>query len=289
MILNKKLCLGTAQFGMNYGISNNSGKTKNNELNKIFSILKEKNINFLDTSMNYGDSYNILKKQNLKNFNIISKIPKITKKNKVESLILKKVQLSLKKLKIDNFYGILLHNQDDMMSSKSDEIYKALNQLKKDKKIKKIGLSIYNFDDAIKILTKYKFDIIQCPYNVIDRRLEKQRFKNFIFKNKIEIHVRSIFMQGLLLMKKRPLKFKKYEKIFHAWDEITNKNKINSVLHALNFVMQNKIINKIIIGIENSSQLKDILNNYKKLNCNYSKKIMSMDINLINPSNWSKL
>ena len=56
MILNKKLCLGTAQFGMNYGISNNSGKTKNNELNKIFSILKEKNINFLDTSMNYGDN-----------------------------------------------------------------------------------------------------------------------------------------------------------------------------------------------------------------------------------------
>jgi len=288
-MLNKKICIGTAQFGMNYGISNNSGKTTNNELNKIFSILGKKNINFLDTSMNYGDSYKVLKKHNLKNFNIISKIPKITKKNQVEKLIFKKVLLSLKKLKIDNFYGILLHNQDDMMSSNSDEIYKALNKLKKDKKIKKIGLSIYNFDDAIKILEKYKFDIIQCPYNVVDRRMEKLSFKNFIIKNKIEIHVRSIFMQGLLLMKKRPLKFKKYEKNFQAWDEITYKNRINSVLHALNFVMQNKIITKIIVGIENSNQLKDILNNYKKLKYNYPKKIMSMDINLINPNNWSKL
>ena len=54
-MLNKKICIGTAQFGMNYGISNISGKTKNNELNKIFSILDKKNITFLDTSINYGE------------------------------------------------------------------------------------------------------------------------------------------------------------------------------------------------------------------------------------------
>ena len=288
-MLIKKICIGTAQFGMDYGISNISGKTKNNELNKIFSILDKKNINFLDTSMNYGDSYKVLKKYNLKNFNIISKIPQISKTDQVEKLICKEVLLSLKKLKIDSFYGILLHNQDDMMSSNSDKIYKSLNKLKKDNKIKKIGLSIYNFDDAIKILKKYKFDIIQCPYNVVDRRMEKPSFKKFIIKNKIEIHVRSIFMQGLLLMKKRPLKFKKYKKNFQEWDKITYKNRINSVLHSLNFVMQNKMISKIIIGVENSNQLKDILNNYKKLKYDYSKKIISMDINLINPNNWSKL
>ena len=142
-MLNKKICIGTAQFGMNYGISNISGKTKNNELNKIFSILDKKNINFLDTSMNYGDSYKVLKKYNLKNFNIISKIPQISKTDQVEKLICKKVLLSLKKLKIDSFYGILLHNQDDMMSSNSDKIYKSLNKLKKDNKIKKIGLSSF--------------------------------------------------------------------------------------------------------------------------------------------------
>ena len=96
-------------------------------------------------------------------------------------------------------------------------------------------------------------------------------------------------MQGLLLMKKRPLKFKKYKKIFQEWDKITYKNRINSVLHSLNFVMQNKMISKIIIGVENSNQLKDIFNNYKKLKYDYSKKIISMDINLINPNNWSKL
>ena len=156
-------------------------------------------------------------------------------------------------------------------------------------KIKKIGLSIYDFEKAIKILKKFKFDIIQCPYNVIDRRLDKKNYINFFKKKKIEIHVRSIFLQGLLLMKNRPKKFKKWIKIFDLWDQVIKRGNFKPESHAINFVLKNKIINKIVIGFENSHQLMKVFMNYKKLNCNYSNKIKSNDLNLINPNNWNSL
>ena len=286
-MFNKKLCIGTAQFGMKYGISNNFGKTKKKELDKIFSIIDKKKIKFIDTALNYGNCEDILSKYNLRNISIITKIPKIPeKKLNIDKWIEKKIISSQKKLKIKNFYAILLHHPEDMLTKNAILVYNSLIKLKKKNKTKKIGISINNFDNCLIILKKFKFDIIQCPYNVIDRRLEKKKYINFFKKHKIEIHIRSIFLQGLLLMKKRPTQFYKWNKIFNVWDKLNKYDSLTAAINAINFVLRKKYINKIILGFDNSQQLKNVLINYKKKKINFSKKIQSNNLDLINPSNW---
>ncbi len=288
MILNKKLCIGSAQFGTKYGVSNRHGKIKKKELDKLFFILKKEKIKFLDTSIDYRNCEKILNKLNLENIEVISKIPKIPKKClDINKWIENKVVSSLKKINKKSFYAILLHNPDDMLSNKAHIIYKSLINLKKSKKIKKIGISIYDFESSIRILKKFNFDIIQCPYNVIDRRLENSRYMNFFKKKKVEIHVRSVFLQGLLLMKKRPSKFDKWAKLFKIWDRMNKNNMLQSALNAINFVLKNKNINKIILGFENSNQLKSILENFQNKKTNYPTNIASKDLKLINPNNWN--
>ena len=288
MKLNKKLCIGTAQFGIKYGISNKKGKIKKKELDKLNFILKKEKIKFLDTSVDYRNCEKILNKLNLEKIKVISKIPKIPKKcSDINKWIENKVISSLKKINKKSFYAILLHHPDDMLSKKANAIYKSLINLKKNNKIKKIGISIYDFENSIRILKKFNFDILQCPYNVIDRRLDNSRYMNFFKKKKIEIHVRSVFLQGLLLMKKRPEKFDKWAKLFKIWDRMNKNNIPQSALNAVNFVLKNKNINKIIIGFENSSQLKNILKNYQNKKINYPTNLASKDLNLINPNNWN--
>lgn len=288
MILNKKLCIGTAQFGTKYGISNKSGKIKKKELDKLFLILKKEKIKFLDTSIDYKNCEKILNKLNLEKIKVISKIPKIPKKClNINKWIENKVILSLKKINKKSFYAILLHNSDDMLTNKANAIYKSLLNLKKLKKIEKIGISIYDFEKSISILKKFNFDIIQCPYNVIDRRLDNSRYINFFKRKKIEIHVRSVFLQGLLLMKKRPSKFDKWSKLFKIWDKMNKNNIPQSALNAVNFVLKNKNINKVILGFENSNQLQSILKNYQNKKTDYPTNIISKDLNLINPNNWN--
>lgn len=288
MILNKKLCIGSAQFGTKYGVSNRHGKIKKKELDKLFFILKKEKIKFLDTSIDYRNCEKILNKLNLENIEVISKIPKIPKKClDINKWIENKVVSSLKKINKKSFYAILLHNPDDMLSNKAHIIYKSLINLKKSKKIKKIGISIYDFESSIRILKKFNFDILQCPYNVIDRRLENSRYMNFFKKKKVEIHVRSVFLQGLLLMKKRPSKFDKWAKLFKIWDRMNKNNMLQSALNAINFVLKNKNINKIILGFENSNQLKSILENFQNKKTSYSTNIASKDLKLINPNNWN--
>ena len=286
-MLNKKVCISTAQFGMKYGISNKSRKPKKKELDKIFSIIEKKKIKFIDTALNYGNCEDVLNKHNLQNINVITKIPKIPSKHlNIDKWIEKKIELSRKKLKIKNFYAVLLHHPEDMLTKNATLVYNSLIRLKKKNKTKKIGLSINNFDNSLKILKKFKFDIIQCPYNVIDRRLEKKKYINFFRIHKIEIHIRSIFLQGLLLMKKRPIQFNKWAKIFNLWDKLNGYNSLTAAINAINFVLKKEYINKIVVGFDNSLQLKNVLINYKKKKINYSSKIQSNNLDLINPSNW---
>ena len=81
-------------------------------------------------------------------------------------------------------------------------------------------------------------------------------------------------------------KFNKWKKLFNLWDKINRYDNYNSAINAINFVLKNKHISKIVIGFENSHQLKSILLNHKKIKTTYTSKLQSNDLNLINPTNW---
>ena len=286
-----RIILGTAQFGSKYGISNVKGKVGSKEISKILNYAKSKNIDSLDTAIEYGKCEEELSKIDMSSWNIITKIPAIPNDTiDINSHVELQIQKSLKKLKIKNFYALLLHSPMQLIDKKGQVIWETMQNLKEKHFVKKIGFSIYSPDELDILMDNFRPDIIQAPYNIFDNRMESSGWLSKLEKLDIEVHARSVFLQGLLLMesKKRPNKFLVWEKILKNWDSWLKKNNLNPIEGCLSFVLHNKKFKKIIVGVESVNQLSQLLDNCSERNLSFPD--FNIDDNtLIDPSKWKHL
>lgn len=288
-----KIALGSVQFGLKYGISNLSGPTSKSQIKKILEIAENLGVDIIDTAAVYGNSELLLGYSNVKNFKVVTKIPTL-KPNivNIEKWVNDKVYSSIKKLKIESLYGVLIHNSNNFFGDKGKILLEALQSLKKEGTIKKVGISIYDPLELNYIEGLNKIDLVQAPMNLIDRRLQKSGWLKKLQKNGVEIHVRSVFLQGLLLIKpnKIPTKFKKWNKILNQWHYQLEKKKINAIEACLSYPLSLPEVDKIIVGVNNIYQFREIITAYQKnlKFCDWSF-MASNDQQLINPSNWSNL
>ena len=286
-----KLAIGGAQFGLDYGLSKKGKRIKLDELIKILDFCLKEDVNIIDTAMTYGDSEKQLGLAGVKDFKIITKLPaKINWENiDINSYIFSLIEKSIKNLNVTKIYGLLLHQPMDLMSKNGDVIYKCLEDLKSQEIISKVGISIYDPDELETLIYNFDFDIVQAPYNLIDRRIEDTQWIIKLEKKKVQLHTRSVFLQGLLLMNKnnRPKYFKKWSNLFDNIDNYLIENNLSSLEHCLNAVIHNKSIERLIVGVENLKQIKSIVavlknNNMTKIN----KDFFIYVVKLINPSKW---
>ena len=277
-----KLALGTVQFGLNYGISNIGGQVSLEEARKVLELAKENDIDTLDTASDYGNSEKVLGKIGVNDLQIVTK----TKSLQLGvDKVLQSFYQSLTDLNATSVDGLLIHNIDDTKDKQFDTLYKELDKLKQDKLINKIGFSTYTPDQVDFLLDNFDFDLIQVPFNVFDTRLiDGGQFQ--ILRNKqIEIHARSVFLQGLLLnFKKLGIYFSKWTGQFNNYQEIVQDSELSLLEYALSFVLNTKEIDVTLVGVSNSSQLTEII---KASNLNLDLKAYGIDdINLLNPSLW---
>lgn len=288
---NNKLCFGTANFVKNYGINKSEGYNQK-KVKIILNLLKQNKIKYIDTAINYKNVERKIGKFNLNFFEIYTKIPEIPKKIKnIDLWIHNQITLSLKKTNKFFFEGVFLHNPEDLLKNKKKQIFDTLETLKKQKKIKKIGVSVYDLKTLNRIIKEFKIDIIQIPYNLFDRGQKKKELLNILKKNKIEIHARSIFLQGVLLMdsNKLPQRLKKWKNKFIQLENWCMKNKVSKIQACLNAVLEDKIFNKVLISVENEKQLFQLLNAINKRNKkNYPKNLQTNEKKLIDPRLWKK-
>ena len=286
-----KLAIGGAQFGLDYGLSNENKRTKLDELIKILDFCLTEKINVIDTAMAYGNSEKQLGLAGVKGFKVITKIPAGINKINIDiySYISSLIEKSLKDLNVTKIYGLLLHQSMDLMSKNGEIIYKCLEDFKSQDMISKIGISIYDPHELETLIPNFGIDIVQAPYNLIDRRIEDDQWIIKLEKKKIQLYTRSVFLQGLLLMNKdnRPKYFKKWSNLFDNIDNHLIKNKLSPLEHSLNAVMHNKSVERLIVGVENLKQIKSIVKVLKKNKMTeINKSFFNNDAMLINPSKW---
>lgn len=286
-MITRKVIIGTANLNSNYGLIKNNLKIK--DFRNALKFCKKLGIKIIDTSPNYSNSEIIIGRETNK-FEIITKIPKIPKKiKKIEIVdwIFKKIYKSSANTKTKKFYGVLLQNADILLSSKSSIIYKTLQDLKKKRKISKIGISIYNFKILEKILDQFKIDFIQVPFNVFDRRILNKKILKKIKKKGVKIHVRSIFLQGLLIEKnfQIPSHLSNLKKNLKNWHQWLKKNNIDPLNGCIEFVSNYKQIDKFVIGFNNFKQFNQIIN-FKKKNLNFKKLNLNLNEKSIDPRKW---
>jgi aryl-alcohol dehydrogenase-like predicted oxidoreductase len=288
-----KVILGTVQLGVNYGINNSEGKPS---LGKSFDILNtayENGIRTLDTAEAYGNAQEVIgafhKKNIDKKFNVITKFASSNSINKEDFLDNLEKNCSL--LNVEQLYGFMFHNYESFI--KTPELYNELLQAKKIGLVKYTGISLYLNEEIKHILDDFnQFDFIQIPFNLFDNESKR---KQIIMKAKekgIAIHTRSAFLQGLFFKSIENLSFKLSP--LKTYLEELHKVLINYNLSmeelALQYVLQKKYINHVLIGVDNSNQLN---NNIKTCSNNsiipheLLNRINVIEKELLNPSNWN--
>ena len=277
--LKQKIALGTVQFGLNYGISNQLGVTPENEVQKILDYCKVAGIKTLDTAHSYGNCERILGSFELEDFNIVSKFPGGT----IVS-VQPYVNQSLERLNRSSLYGYLAHDVNSVLEN--PQLWDEISKLREDGIIHKIGYSLYSPSELEKLLEiEMVPDLIQIPFNILDQRFA-QYFHMLESKN-VEIHTRSCFLQGLFFVEPRLLDgfFKGILGILKAFHDSFSSNE-EKASYLLNFCVQNDYINKVVIGVNNLSQLAqnlEHLGEIGKFDFTFTEDISEA---ILLPSNW---
>lgn len=292
-----KIGIGTAQFGLNYGISNTVGQTSIDEAKDILSIAHENNLRIIDTAAVYGNSEEVVGNviQYPNNFRIVTKCPKIGKNQITKDDINdvhNKFHHSLQKLKQKSLYGLLLHCASDLLCDGGELLYKYLCDLKSNGLVNKIGVSIYPLDNIDAIISRYKIDLIQLPLSIFDQRLIRSGHLKKMKEQGIEIHVRSLFLQGLIFIPSSQLSgfFKPIMNKIEYFHSFINDSSITPMIGAYLFGLSIPYIDSFIIGLNTSTQLLENISSYKTAQQMRTvidfKQFAIDDDEYVNPANW---
>ena len=246
--------LGGAQLGSKYGISNSNAFSKKNSF-KILEAALKNNINDLDLAINYGDSHKIVGEFDSNLFNINTKIPSLQNvKNPLEKCknYIDKIFNDLKTNKINT---IFFHDENDIHLEKIHEIFAYMEELKSKKKIVNIGLSTYS-----KVKLKNQIDVIQYPENYLSDKFLTNFYSRY---SNLKIHIRSVFLQGVLLsLNNLTESFIEFYNL-KRWFEFLKENNLDPMKLALSYINNLNIDVSTIIGVDNPAQLNMIV---KKVN-----------------------
>ena len=284
-----QLGLGTANFAMQYGVTNDSQMSQD-ETQVILNEALSSGIRFIDTAQLYGNAESVLGQyQNLKQFDVISKLGEVI--DEAPEQVITSVQNSLHNLGIERLYGLLLHRPESLLKSTGEDNFKKLQAAKDLGLVNKIGVSVYQPSELQHIIKNFKIDLVQVPLNVFDQRfyqsglLERAKDKN------IEIHARSLYLQGTLLteVEELPPYFQTYQSTFQQLAQLIDKYQITRLEAALSFVKSLNLVDVAIIGCNNVEQLiqtvqmcrqlpPDIIEDLTQLSCS--------DEGLILPTQW---
>lgn len=251
-----KLVLGSAQFGMTYGVNNQRGQIPKAEIFEILSLARISGLCMIDTAAAYGNSEEIIGEYLKREGQVFDVVSKLSQGK--EGSIRQRVADSFEKLGVERLYGYILHAFSDY--ERAPKIWDELESLRLEGKIIKTGFSLYypkeiEFFSARKVVA----GIVQLPYSVFDRRFEP--FFGRLHSAGIEIHVRSVFLQGLVFKDTQMLS----GKLSRMKDKLVLLNKIAQefgvpvLVICLNFALRNPYISKVVVGVDSLANFQELL------------------------------
>jgi aryl-alcohol dehydrogenase-like predicted oxidoreductase len=287
-----KLALGTAQFGSTYGIANHSGQVTRSAAKNMLLLAQHHNIDTLDTAIAYGDSESCLGVVGTEGLKIITKLPAVPDGcDNTKRWISKQISESFTRLGVTSVYGLLLHSPNQLLSHEGESIFNALQELKEYGLVQKIGVSIYSPRELELLVPSYKFDLVQAPFNLVDRRLFTSGWLHRLKEDGVELHTRSAFLQGLLLMPRSeiPLKFMRWKELWNCWDNWLKQNNFSAVQACLAYPMMFQEVDRVVVGADSLYQLSQIIDGLRGVEIFSFPDLNCEDEELINPVNWSML
>lgn len=292
-----RLGLGTVQFGLNYGISNSGGQTSSAAVRDILESARRSGIELLDTAPTYGNSEDVLGASKLvaEAFRVVTKTPVYhadTITDHDASVLVENCQASSSRLGVAALYGLLVHHVDNLFRPGGDKLVAAMEALRVDGLVTKIGASVYDARQIDRLLEVMRPDVVQLPINLLDQRLLHSGHLDKLKRAGVEIHARSLFLQGLLLLPldRLPRFAHAAQAPLLALDRQISELKVSRLHACLAFGLSLPQIDNVIVGVTTVSELDEIVAAAQastEICMGYGQFSVTDDI-LLNPAQWPK-
>jgi hypothetical protein len=246
-------------------------------------------IDTLDTAIAYGESETCLGEVGSQGFKLVTKLPAVPVGCfDISDWVQEQVAASLSRLGVNAVYGLLLHHPQQLLETGGEVIYQVLQELKKNGQVQKVGVSVYAPGELEALIPRYRFDLVQAPFNLVDRRLLTSGWLQRLKDEGVEIHTRSAFLQGLLLMPQStiPKEFEVWSELWRTWHEWLEQSELTPLQACLRYALSFSQISKVIVGVDNLAQLKAILVAAAGPLPQIPDALSTSDLALINPVNW---
>ena len=261
-----KIGLGTVQFGLPYGVSNTIGRTEEDEVGRILDYARSHGVRVLDTAAAYGDSEEVLGRflSSNSSFRVVTKtlpIKGAAVDSEAVASVGQRFETSLRNLRQDAIYGLLLHRAGDVLKPGGDSLAAWLTAQKASGRVSKVGVSAYDRETLDSVLDRCPIDIVQLPLNILDQRLLADGYLAQLKAAGIEIHVRSAFLQGLLLMhpEEMPPYFSDIKPHMVELRAFMASHGLSPLEATLGFVSSLDEVDSVVCGVNSLEQLHEIV------------------------------
>ena len=278
------------QFGLPYGIANRAGQVSRSDAIAILDCASTAGLDTLDTANAYGDSERQLGEIGVARWQIISKLPvAIDSSLDVGAWVRDSTHHALERLRVPSLRGLLLHRSEQLLGPGGNALYEAMLDLKASRTVEKIGVSIYQPSELDSLLPRFDLDLVQAPFSVFDRRLVSSGWLARLHTAGIEVHVRSIFLQGLLVMNRvtRPAAFDRWRPLWDTWHQWLGEQALTPLQACVGFALSRPEISRVIVGVDSVAHLREVLSAAEQSTAAAPDALSSSDPDLLNPANWA--
>lgn len=286
-----KLGLGTVQWGLPYGVANQNGITPPETVTALLKEARNYGIEVLDTASLYGKSEAVLGTNSLEGFKVVTKTPSFSAPH-ISDIEVNQLgetfQQSLDLLSLRNIYGLLIHHVENIFAPGGDKLLTAMIRLKEKGLVEKIGVSVYDSVQVDAVMKKFKPDFIQLPFSVMDQRMLTSGHLEQLKNKGVEIHARSVFLQGLLLMPPDsiPAFFEPVRPLLIRLHAAAQEQGLTVNQAALSFAKNIPYIDTVLVGLDSLAQLRSCFNDFA-MDLNFDATGLACnDPVFVNPSLW---
>jgi aryl-alcohol dehydrogenase-like predicted oxidoreductase len=193
-------------------------------------------------------------------------------------------------LQVKSIDTVLVHNAQDLISQNGDQIFSELQKIKDENLVNKIGVSIYNPGDIATISSRYSVDVVQAPLNILDNRIESSGWLKQLSEHKVEVHARSIFLQGLLVSRQlqKTALFQQWCETFKRWNDFSDVSGRSDLANCVGHVKSFDQVSQIVVGVDSATQLREIVDAFSSPAQKVDVLEFEVDQKLIDPSMWGQ-
>ena len=283
------LSLGTVQFGLPYGIANSSGQVDEVTAHAILRLAQDNGVRSLDTASAYGSSESVIGAFGSQMWRITTKLAALPDDcDDVAAWVESELRGSLNRLRATSVDTVLLHHPDDLLGTHGARLHETLMRCREQGLFRAHGVSLYRTGDLERFVGRFDIDAVQLPFNILDRELISGGYAQALRNAGIQVQVRSIFLQGLLLLSldEQMRRFPAGETTWRTFAEWTAAQEISQYDACVRFAIGQADIDAIIVGVDSVEHLTTLLVTAEKPPIDVPLEIVSANPDVIDPRRW---